>query len=261
MDRGCFVGQAGRRYGPACPTVPPPNPLHSSVRSARRRLATASAMRCARAGRRRGGAGASCMRCAALQERDGVAEALRLLVRHEAALVAAFPHALRRAFGTGPAPAHAAPAVPAEPGFDPLERMAESQVQDRVELVRAQPVVLHAAGPALAELSPYICAAQGLPSVRHERNPLRPRRLHPRAAGCGRAERCSAAGAAGLDAAHVRRARPRTGWRLRARRAAARRCWHGACGLRRGAAGGRACTRVTRCVSVQSAHRESLPGA
>ncbi|KAF1049269.1 DUF1631 family protein [Xylophilus sp.] len=109
-------------------------------------------------------------------ERDAAVGALRQLVQREADFAAALPAALRQAIEEGPQPPRARPAGGGvmELSFDQLELMDESEVQNRVELARAQQLAMHAAEHALAELNPYICAAQGLPSVRPERNPLRP---------------------------------------------------------------------------------------
>ena len=108
-------------------------------------------------------------------ERNAVSHALHLLNRSEAQLVQRFPQALEAAF------ADALSTVKAKAGgsalalsFDQLELMDESQVQDKVEQARAQQAALHAANEELAELTPLICAAQGLKTVNPDRNPMRP---------------------------------------------------------------------------------------
>ncbi|MDF1484454.1 DUF1631 family protein [Ramlibacter sp. H39-3-26] len=109
-----------------------------------------------------------------LQVRNTMSDAHRLLAQHERALVENYPATLRAVFIEGGPASRAKPGGASALSFDQLELMDESEVQDKVELARAQQIALHAAESPLAELNTYICAAQGLRNVQPERNPLRP---------------------------------------------------------------------------------------
>ncbi|RYF64971.1 MAG: DUF1631 family protein, partial [Comamonadaceae bacterium] len=58
--------------------------------------------------------------------------------------------------------------------FDELELMDESQISDSVERARARQILISAVDGPLADLDALVCAAQGLPSVQPDQNPLRP---------------------------------------------------------------------------------------
>ena len=58
--------------------------------------------------------------------------------------------------------------------FDELELMDESQVSESVERARARQILISAVDGPLADLDALVCAAQGLPSVQPDHNPLRP---------------------------------------------------------------------------------------
>ena len=58
--------------------------------------------------------------------------------------------------------------------FDALELMGDDQIQESVEIARAQQATVLAVEAELGELNALICAAQGLKAVQAERNPLRP---------------------------------------------------------------------------------------
>lgn len=109
-----------------------------------------------------------------LRERDTYAESLKQLRMHEGALREGYEMALLEEF-TRPADAAKA-VVPSihEMHFDQLELMDELQVQESVNMARAQQMAMLAAEVSLAELNTLICATLGLPTVRPERNPLRP---------------------------------------------------------------------------------------
>ena len=109
-----------------------------------------------------------------LRERDVHEASLKLLHSQELALGQQYPQVLLATFG-GPVQSVKAP-VPrmTELQFDQLELMDEAQVQESVNMARAQQMALLAAEASLAELNPLICAALGLTTVRPERNPLRP---------------------------------------------------------------------------------------
>ncbi|WP_225976104.1 DUF1631 family protein, partial [Paracidovorax avenae] len=66
------------------------------------------------------------------------------------------------------------PSEPAGLDFGELSLMDEAEVMAQVELSRAKQVALHATEAVLAELDALVSAAQGLPSVRPDCNPLRP---------------------------------------------------------------------------------------
>ena len=104
-------------------------------------------------------------------ERRSHVEACELLARQQVAFGAAFVDALRNEFAT---PAEADSPRPAALSFDSLELMAEDQVDETVELVRAQQVVLSAVQSELAQLNAFVSAAQGDKTVRASANPLRP---------------------------------------------------------------------------------------
>ena len=107
------------------------------------------------------------------REREVQQEALRLLLQFEGALRESYPQALLAEFAAaiaGNADKEAASGL----SFDALELMGEDQIQESVEIARAQQATLLAVEGDLGELNALICAAQGLKSVQAERNPLRP---------------------------------------------------------------------------------------
>ncbi len=111
-----------------------------------------------------------------IQQRSLVSDSLRLLGQHEAALVKGYSMALLEIFAEGP-PAAAGKSRSADSSpldFGELSLMDESEVQNQVELARAQQLASHATEAILAELNTLVSSAQGLRSVQPERNPLRP---------------------------------------------------------------------------------------
>ncbi len=111
-----------------------------------------------------------------IPQRNLASDSLRLLGEHEAALIKAYPMALLEIFAEGP-PASASKGRPSDDSgmdFGELSLMDESEVQDQVELARAQQLAVHATEAVLAELNTLVSSAQGLRSVQPERNPLRP---------------------------------------------------------------------------------------
>jgi hypothetical protein len=104
-------------------------------------------------------------------ERKWQIEAAQLLSRHQDTICAAYPDALRREFST---PGEADSPKPKALSFESLELMAEDQVDETVELVRAQQAVLSAVESELTQLNALISAAQGEEIVRASANPLRP---------------------------------------------------------------------------------------
>lgn len=107
-------------------------------------------------------------------QRDTASDALRLLTQHEATLVKAYPMALLEIFAEGPAGTKPRQSDPTGMDFGELSLVDDAQVQAQVELSRAQQVALHTTDAALSELNGLVSAAQGLPRVQPERNPLRP---------------------------------------------------------------------------------------
>lgn len=106
-------------------------------------------------------------------ERTAMSEALRLLNRDEAAMAARYPNLLLEVFtesGTADKTRHPASSL----SFDELELMDEAQVQETVEVARAQQMTSAEVDAQLATLNALICAAQGLKTVQADRNPLRP---------------------------------------------------------------------------------------
>jgi hypothetical protein len=109
-----------------------------------------------------------------LREREVHEESLRLLYAQERGLGEQYPIALLAAFTTPFAVAKVATLTMAEVQFDQLELMDDAQVQESVSMARAQQMALLAAEASLADLNTLICTTLGLPTVRPERNPLRP---------------------------------------------------------------------------------------
>src|SRR6186713_543106 len=104
-------------------------------------------------------------------ERNLLTEAARILMKHQDALCEAYPQALLAEFAQAIAGANARSSVLS---FDSLELMGEEQLQESVEMVRAQQAVIQAVEAELTELNGLVCAIQGLRTVQAERNPLRP---------------------------------------------------------------------------------------
>jgi hypothetical protein len=109
-----------------------------------------------------------------LREREVHEESLRLLYTQERGLAEQYPLALLTAFTQPMGAAKVATLTMAEVQFDQLELMDDAQVQESVSMARAQQMALLAAEASLAELNTLICTTLGLPTVRPERNPLRP---------------------------------------------------------------------------------------
>ena len=101
-------------------------------------------------------------------------DGLRLLNQHGATLVKAYPIALLDVFAQGPAKVSAPPVEDTGLDFGELALMDEAEMQNQVELARAQQWALHATDAVLADLNALVNSAQGLRSVQAERNPLRP---------------------------------------------------------------------------------------
>ncbi len=109
-----------------------------------------------------------------LRARDVYADSLKQLRAHENALRDGYEAALLEEFTRPPEGAKSVIPSIQEMHFDQLELMDELQVQESVNMARAQQMAMLAAEASLAELNTLICATLGLQTVRPERNPLRP---------------------------------------------------------------------------------------
>lgn len=104
-------------------------------------------------------------------ERQLLTNAVRTLMKHEAALCEAYPQALLSEFALAIAgDTRKAGSL----SFDSLELMGDDQMQESVELLRLQQSVASQVEAELTDLNSLVCAVQGLKSVQAERNPLRP---------------------------------------------------------------------------------------
>jgi len=108
------------------------------------------------------------------REREVHSESIKQLFHHEQTLREGYGPALLEQFTRPVEAVKAAMPSIAEVQFDQLELMDEVQVQESVNMARAQQMAMLAAEASLAELNTLICATLGLPTVRPERNPLRP---------------------------------------------------------------------------------------
>ena len=108
------------------------------------------------------------------RRRDALERARHVFAQHAPALVRDYPAALRERFDR-PGPEVRVPwALPAALDFAELSLRDEAEVTAQVELARAQHTALHATAAVLAELDALVSAAQGLPRVEPDLNPLRP---------------------------------------------------------------------------------------
>ena len=109
-----------------------------------------------------------------LREREFHENALRLLYAQEQELRTQYPPALLAAFRAPEAVAKSPTRRMDEVQFDQLELMDDVQVQESVSMARAQQMALLTAEVSLGELNTLISTTLGLPTVRPDRNPLRP---------------------------------------------------------------------------------------
>jgi hypothetical protein len=112
-------------------------------------------------------------------ERQLLGQAVQQLDLHERTLRERFPLTLMTAFSEAlesdrTPKAKVLGGASAALRFDQLELMDESQVQENIELARAQQTALAVADLQLAELNSLMCAVMGLKTVQPDRNPLRP---------------------------------------------------------------------------------------
>lgn len=109
-----------------------------------------------------------------IAKRDLAHEAQRTLREHHSALTKAYPMVLLEMFADGPSAPSPKPAAAGPLDFGELSLVDDDEVQAQVELSRAQQVALHTTDEILSELNGLVSAAQGLPRVQPERNPMRP---------------------------------------------------------------------------------------
>ena len=107
-----------------------------------------------------------------IHARQSLTEARQYLNKHEPVMIERYAVALRTVFDAGGSPLHSK--APDRVHFDQLELMDESQVVARVELARAEQVVVLAVSHSLAEFNPLMCAAAGFSTVRADHNSIRP---------------------------------------------------------------------------------------
>ncbi|MBU6466022.1 MAG: DUF1631 family protein [Burkholderiales bacterium] len=110
----------------------------------------------------------------AIAKRDLAHEAQKLLREHHAGLNKAYPMVLLELFADGSGAPASKPAASSALDFGELTLVDDDEVQAQVELSRAQQMALHTTDAILSELNGLVSAAQGLPRVQPERNPLRP---------------------------------------------------------------------------------------
>ncbi|WP_422849304.1 DUF1631 family protein [Acidovorax sp. M14] len=108
-------------------------------------------------------------------EHHAMQEARQQLVRLASVMAERYPDALRKALDEDTAQGDDKPTRSLfTVHFDDLELMDEAQINDSVERARARQVLVTAVEGPLADLDALVCAAQGLPRVQPEHNPLRP---------------------------------------------------------------------------------------
>lgn len=108
-------------------------------------------------------------------EHHAMQEARQQLVRLASVMADRYPDALRKALDQDTAQGDDKPTRSLfTVHFDDLELMDEAQINDSVERARARQVLIAAVEGPLADLDALVCAAQGLPRVQPEHNPLRP---------------------------------------------------------------------------------------
>jgi len=121
-----------------------------------------------------GKAGEALLRAAAAadpDERRTLIDASRLLAQYRDCLRSAYPGCLHREF----AALDRQEALRSKPlSFEALELMGEEQVEETVEVVRAQQAVLATVEAELATLNALVSAARGRATVSAAANPLRP---------------------------------------------------------------------------------------
>lgn len=107
-------------------------------------------------------------------ERHGLLEARQQLSRLCFTMAERYPGALRQTMAQDALDRHKHTRSLFTVHFDELELMDEHQIHESVERARAREVLAEAVDATLAEFNGLACAAQGLPNVNPESNPLRP---------------------------------------------------------------------------------------
>lgn len=103
-------------------------------------------------------------------------QSISQLNKHSPDLIAKFPNELLNVFeaASRPVPTKSEAAPQDSLRFDQLELMDDSQVQERLEVARAQQAAALESDATLRPLTALVCTVRGFSSVRPEANPLRP---------------------------------------------------------------------------------------
>ncbi|OYW79326.1 MAG: hypothetical protein B7Z26_08245 [Asticcacaulis sp. 32-58-5] len=115
-----------------------------------------------------------------IQQRNNLSDALNALKQHEAALLKGYPMALLEIFAEGPANAKVRPADASGMDFGELSLMDDSEVQDQVELARAQQLAAHATIPVINGLTDKSHPCQiiaDLQTIEEHRGPVKGKTL------------------------------------------------------------------------------------
>ena len=108
-------------------------------------------------------------------EHHAMQEARHQLMQRGPVMCERFPGTLRHALTTEASAEHDKPARSLlTVHFDDLELMDEAQINESIERARARQLLASSVEGPLADLDALMCAAQGLPQVMPESNPLRP---------------------------------------------------------------------------------------
>ncbi len=108
-----------------------------------------------------------------IRDRQSLTETRQYLNKYESVMVERYAVALRSTFDAGGSPFH--PKALDSVHFDQLELMDETQIVARVELARAEQIVVLAVSQSLAEFNPLMCAAAGFSTVRADQHFVKPK--------------------------------------------------------------------------------------
>ena len=106
------------------------------------------------------------------RDRQSLTETRQYLNKYESVMVDRYAAALRSVFDAEGSLLHSK--VLDSVHFDQLELMGETQIFARVELARAEQIVVLAVAQSLAEFNPLMCAAAGLSTVRASQLVVKP---------------------------------------------------------------------------------------
>lgn len=106
------------------------------------------------------------------RDRQSLTEARQYLNKYESVMVDRYAAALRSVFDAGGSSFH--PKALHSVHFDQLELMDETQIIARVELARAEQIVVLGVAKILAEFNSLMCAAAGLATVRAGQHAVKP---------------------------------------------------------------------------------------